>query len=344
MYDIASKTPFLGNPYIKFNADLGRIIKNSVLRKPLATTAYATALYVVASMASKWSDEDEEIKKAREARPFIPKIPMPDWMELIGIHDIPLVWQTPVGEVNAARLFSPLYLYDTGDAGFMGSMEELSRFMPFQFNTKEEGEGGFPVEPKYQDVLLGPIANLMQDKDFRGKPILDPTQNKYYEGNATGYHKFMNASNYLAHQWIPWYDKAYAITQSARGDEDYYGRRRNIGQAILNQVVKVQKMDKADVIENLSKDIEYRINKFEALEESITKEANKTDRDIAEINANPDYSEALKKSKTDARLDAGISKINEFRDRQVRINDYLNKKMGLLEGVKKSIDTESTPK
>ena len=51
---------------------------------------------------------------------------MPKFMEKVGLGDVPLVWQTKYGEVNAARLFSPMYVYDTGEEGFLGNVAEIS--------------------------------------------------------------------------------------------------------------------------------------------------------------------------------------------------------------------------
>jgi hypothetical protein len=341
MYDFASKVPFIGNPYIKFKADLGRLIKNSATQKPLTTAAYVGALYAFAAMASKFSDEEEEVRKAREARSFIPKIPMPKFMEKVGLGDVPLVWQTKYGEVNAARLFSPMYVYDTGEEGFLGNVAEISSYLPFQARKNNDESSVISVLPQFNDPLLGPIVNLMMDRDFRDKPILDPGKTKYTEGTASGVEQLMNAGNYLGNAWIPFYDKVYGVTKAIQGEEDYYGRVRNLPQALLSMVIKVQDMEKPEVIRSLEKDIKFKVSRMEYLQDEqnkkITQNGNlspSVQKDLAEIQANEKLSPEVRQKMIDEKIDAVINKYASLENRKAKVWSSILEKKELYDKIK----------
>jgi hypothetical protein len=283
-YDFVSKMPIVGNPYIKFKADLARIVKNGLTKRPLTTSAYIGALYAFAAMASKLSDEEEEVRKAREARAFIPKVPMPDFMKKIGLGDVPLVWQTKYGELNAARLFSPMYVYDTGEEGFLGNIAEVTSYLPVQLRNAEEGAKDIPVELQFNDPLLGPLAQLFfYGKNFQGKEILNPSRTIYSEGIASSTDKLLNGANYLANAWVPFYDKAYGVVQAVKGEEDYYGRVRNWKQALVSMVVKVQDMSKPEVIKSITKDIDYKVSRINDIEKEKKTILNLNDNELGSV-------------------------------------------------------------
>lgn len=325
-YDFASKMPFVGNPYIKFKADLTRIVKNGITRRPLTTAAYITGLYAIAMATSKLSDEEEEVRKAREARSFIPKIPMPDFMKKLGLGDVPLVWQTKYGEVNAARLFSPMYVYDTGEEGFMGNLAEITSYLPIQAKATEEEQKDFPFQVQFSDPLLGPLAQLaFYGTDFRGKQILDPTRTKFKEGIASPTDKLLNASNYLANAWVPFYDKGYGVVQAVKGEEDYYGRVRNWKQALVSAIIKVQDMSKPEVIKTITKDIEYKVSRIENIEKEQRNLFNQNGlgstpkKEIEKIQSNDKFSADVKKKKTDEILESSFAKYADLEERKAKI-------------------------
>jgi len=341
MYDFASKTPFIGNPYIKFKADLGRLVKNSVTQKPLTTAAYVGALYAFAAMASKLSDEEEEVRKAREARSFIPKVPMPDFMKKVGLGDVPLVWQTKYGEVNAARLFSPMYVYDTGEEGFLGNVAEISSYLPFQARKNNDESSIVSVLPQFNDPVIGPIVNILMDRDFRDKPILDPGKTKYTEGTASGVEQLMNAGNYLGNAWIPFYDKVHGVTKAIQGDEDYYGRVRTLPQALLSMFVKVQDMDKPEVIRSLDKDIRFKISRLEYLQDEqnkkITQDGNlspSVQKELMEIQSNEKLSPEVKQKKIEEKTDAVKNKYASLENRKAKVWSSIMETRGLYQQIK----------
>jgi len=338
-YDIAAKTPIIGNAYVKFAPEAARIAKNGITRRPLTTAAMIATMYIVANLSSKMADEDEEVRKIREARPFIPKIPMPNFLESIGLKDVPLTLQTKIGEVNAARLFMPMYIYDTGDNGYMGSVAEVSKYLPLQGKLNREGN----LEPMYSDPLLGPIINLARNKDFRDKPILDPSTNQFYEGKLVGdkFGKILNGTNYMLHSYVPYYNKVYALGTAIAGEKDYYGRNRGFGEAVLNNFIKVNKMDKPEVIELTKKAIEFKEKRLEALDKNISQESNKVKSDIDDIEKDKHYNPDQKERKIAYRIKLGEDNVAEYVNRQAKIMEELNK---LSTNVSKLSGTTTTPK
>jgi hypothetical protein len=297
-FDVASKTPIVGNPYVKFAGDLGIMTKNALAKRPLNTIAFYMLLQGVAQLASRLSDEDEELKEAREARSFIPKIALPKTLNEMGIKDAPLTFMAGDTELNVARFISPYYIYDVGDHGYLGTLQEASKFAPIQIT---ESESGLPV-PKIGDPVLGPIISLFMDRDFRNKPILDPTKNKFYAGDLEGnpLAKTVNAIEYLSHAWIPYYPKISAIYSGLAGEEDYYGRKRDIKNALINVVIKTQKMTRTEVMEKYENDIEYKLNAIEGIEKDMATAYNKAIKGIDEISANKDLTEDQKAKRIEA--------------------------------------------
>jgi hypothetical protein len=297
-FDVASKTPIVGNPYVKFAGDLGIMTKNALAKRPLNTIAFYMLLQGVAQLASRLSDEDEELKEAREARSFIPKIALPKTLNEMGIKDAPLTFMAGDTELNVARFISPYYIYDVGDHGYLGTLQEASKFAPIQIT---ESESGLPV-PKIGDPVLGPIISLFMDRDFRNKPILDPTKNKFYAGDLEGnpLAKTVNAIEYLSHAWIPYYPKISAIYSGLAGEEDYYGRKRDIKNALINFVIKTQKMTRTEVMEKYENDIEYKLNAIEGIEKDMATAYNKAIKGIDEISANKDLTEDQKAKRIEA--------------------------------------------
>lgn len=256
MYDFAAKTPFIGNPYIKFKADLMRIIKNGLTRRPLTTMTYVAGLRLISSMLSDASDEDEDVRKARERRSFIPKIKTP-------AGDIPMTWQVPgVGEVNFARFLSPYYVYDKGDRNDM--VNEITDWLPYQVEMASglspSSDNKIPI-PEFGDVLLGTYAQVAFDRDFRGKSVRDPKGNDFLT-QATGSEQIVNSMNYIGRSQIPMFKSTQDMMDAINGDLDYFGRERSVSQAILNNIIKVQEFGSKQAKDQLEKEIRYKVAKF----------------------------------------------------------------------------------
>jgi hypothetical protein len=328
-YDFAAKTPVFGNPYIKFKGDLLRTKLNNIKKRPLTFVATYALLNAVAMIASKASGEDEELRRAREAMPYKPKVPMPKYLEKYGIRDIPLTLQIGETEVNMARLFSPDYVYDTGDEGFLGNVEEITSYLPFQLQAKEEGEAGIPVYPRMNDILIAPIVQLWNDRDFRNKPIMEKTGTKYREGREGSMDKLFAASNFLGNAYIPFYGKGHSLYSAALGTEDMYDRKRSIGQSLLNMAVKVKQMDRPEVVRAYTRDIDYLLGRADNIEKEITSQLNKSERDLEQAISDGD------EVKQEKIVSQTIGKIADLEDRKAKTYEKAINKYGTYQSIAK---------
>lgn len=216
-YDMAAKTPLIGNAFVRFAGDATRIMKNALVDHPLRTLSVVGMYGALNEIMSNVSGETDEDKKTREGRFGAPKIPF---------TDISLTTQTPWGEVNVAR-FMPFYqLNDIGGS--------INKFMPVAQN---------PLRPQgWQDPLLGQVGQVIKDKDFRGKSIQDPDNtvdekgNKRYEEELPQDQKNKNVARFLASQNIPLGREADSIISAVKGEEDIYGKKRSLPQAALRAI------------------------------------------------------------------------------------------------------------
>jgi hypothetical protein len=263
-YDMAAKTPLIGNAFVRFAADSVRIAKNAALDHPLRTlgtiaawSGFVNGMSVVSgeselqgdNMASKafnlvTGKSKSDAQKEREGRFGSPKLPF---------SDISTAVQTPFGEVNVAR-FMPWYqLNDIPGAN------PITRVLPFSQSPVNIEDGKLSVNPQaMNDPLLGQIVQLGMDKDFRGKSIRDPenTDNRFSRDPLSKEEQAKNALRFLfnnnapvgreidqfasaygaeskkrtdaGESALPLGDKAYDLT----GGKDMYGKERNIWQAL----------------------------------------------------------------------------------------------------------------
>jgi hypothetical protein len=242
MWDVFSKLPVFGKTYVKFQADLMRILKNAITRRPLTTAGYLMALKALTLAASKyWSDEDDIERKIREGRSFIPKIPNP-----LGGEDIALVMQTPYGEFNIARYASPFYMYDMGD--MENASEFLWKFAPVEVvevPSYEKGTSSYSL--KTGDVFLGPYYEaFIADKDFRKKSIQDPKATRWTATGATPEEKTWNALNYIARSQVPLFKLSQDTYMSATTGKDFYGRNKSVMDNFISQFIKVEQIKEGD--------------------------------------------------------------------------------------------------
>lgn len=259
IWDLAAKIPFVGPPFVKFQADLQRIVKNAALKRPLSAAAFIGTLKLIGTMGSKWSNESETEKEIREERLFIPKIKLP---EMIG-GDVPLVFQTPYGEVNLARYISPLYAYDTGDKEH--PIENWSKWLPYQIKVRgaaEKGTSSIALDPK--DVLLGPwYSAFVIDRDFRGLSIQDPQATRFLPSGVTDEERMTNAINYIARSQVPMFESVQDLYLSTKYGTDFYGRRKDWKKVLISKLVKVQDFKGTDYEKTIVKEItsiEYKVN------------------------------------------------------------------------------------
>lgn len=228
IWDVASKTPLIGPVYVKFQADLQRLIKNRITRSPLSTLQYLGYMTLMGAAASKFSGEDDEERELRTTREFIPKLNTP-------FGSIPLVIKMGGYEVNVARYTSPFYIYDLGDAET--NLEFFTNFLPYQVQEPEKGG----ILPVFGDVLIGPwIEAFVVDVDFRGKSIADPGASKNKPSGRTTEEKLWNQMNYVMRSQVPFWKSAndiYLINETGR---DLYGRKRDWSKALLSSIIRIE--------------------------------------------------------------------------------------------------------
>ncbi len=265
-WDVASKLPVFGNPFQKFSADLMRITGNAVTKKPLSTSLYLAGLYYMPNMilsAIGWDEEETELEKdLRENRPFIPKMDL-------GAVNIPLVYKTKYGELNLARYITPYFYFDNGEDGALSSMAE--RFMPVKtVATQGYGKGNERNVLFGQDPILGTLYNaLILDTDFRGKSISDPEASRYRASGITDGEKWKNIFANAARTWVPNGGLIHDTYLNAKYGEDYYGRTRNMAQALINFAVKIQRFEEGDYKKTAEKQLFSLANELKGSAETI---------------------------------------------------------------------------
>ena len=263
-YDLWAKTPIFGKAFIKFQGDLMRIIKNAAVNRPLHLITFLGTLYGIAQLSSKLSGETPENKKARETRFGAPTIP--------GLN-IPLTWQTPWGEINVARYISPFYANNAGgDNTPLGIAGKVLPGVPDLNFTKG---GGLDIQKTIAksagDPLLGPLTQLGVNADFRGKPILDPNENKYQPSTLTPGEKTLNGATWLARAYTPPVPNSLINIGSAiQGKPDQYGSVRSVPQAIARAAgIKVQTYGPEQVKQQQQKDLEFQNSANKSVQKQI---------------------------------------------------------------------------
>src|ERR1035437_4546673 len=92
-WDVTSKIPLIGPTFVKFQADLQRILVNNLLTTPLTTIGTLMAVKMLGNLSSALSGETEEEQKIRENRKGVPSIPF---------INLPLSFKIGKSEVNVA--------------------------------------------------------------------------------------------------------------------------------------------------------------------------------------------------------------------------------------------------
>lgn len=244
-YDLAAKTPVIGNAFVRFAADSVRIAKNAAIDHPLRTMSTLAVWSALTNGMSVLSGESElkgdnaaeqafnlvtgksksENQKEREGRFGAPKIPL---------TDISTTIMTPWGaEVNVAR-FMPWYqLNDIQDTA-------AAKFLPLQNSPIRRGEeGGFELNPKgANDPLLGQVVQLGMDEDFRGKSISDPenTGDKFKLDPLSDEQKRNNLLRFLFAGNAPLGKEIDQTVAAYQGREDIYGKERTPAMAWLRNI------------------------------------------------------------------------------------------------------------
>lgn len=273
-YDVFSQVPVFGNMFGRWGGDLFRIVKSGVTRRPMQLVAFGATLQLLAYLASSLSGETDEEKKIREQRVGAPKIPMPDFLG----GDIPLTWKIGKDELNIARFISPLYLYSTPDQDDV--YELFQKFSPVPVNLPERtsnpgGRWAAILGSNVRDPVLAPLAQLIFNSDFKGAPIIDPSESIYKQSQLTSQEKIVNAMRFLGRGYVPYGSYADDIVRAMMGQQDYYGRDRSVVQIMTRflgyntQQFGSERYKK--VIENEFRQIQLRHDKNMAVIKDIRK-------------------------------------------------------------------------
>ena len=254
-WDFTSKIPLIGPTFAKFQADLQRILVNNITTTPLTLIGTLMLIKMGGILASTLSGETEEERKVREGRKGVAKIPL---------VNIPLSFKVGKSEVNVARYLSPLYNYNYADAGTQ--LSEVSKFLPIQLSKVNRPILGETSNlPAFADATWGWIGSVAFDRDYRGISIQNPNASAYHNANITTDERILNVMTYIARSQVPFFKGAQDMYDGIRGNLDYYGRKRDWKQTILNNVIKIQEFDKPELKVYVERNIDYLTNRYTAL-------------------------------------------------------------------------------
>lgn len=215
-YDTWAKTPLVGSPFIKFQGDLMRIVKNTAVNNPLGLVAFLGTLQAVSYLSSKISGETPEDYKTRTERFAAPMIP--------GLN-IPLTWQTPIGEINVARYISPFYANN--------QTTDLSKMIPFVPNIDTSKDVATNIALNTNDPLLAPVVQTLVNRDFRGKPISDPNETKWSKSTLTPSEQNVNKAKFIGRAYLPPpANSVLDVGAAVQGKPNMYGSMQTPGQAL----------------------------------------------------------------------------------------------------------------
>ena len=256
-YDLWAKTPIIGEPFIKFQGDLIRIIKNAAINRPLHLIIFLATLKGIAYLFSKLSGESEQDRITREQRYAAPYIP--------GLN-IPLTWQTPWGEINVARYVSPTFA-NRDTSTLMGKM------FPFTPEMSKYGEDNAAfIAQNISDPLVAPlIQGLVLNRDFRGKPIADVNETKYKPSTLTPEEKLANTATFIARGYTPPpINSAIDVVRAFQGKPNMYGAKQTPAQAMARLFgVKIQKFGPEEAQQQREKDLEFSAQHNEFIDKQI---------------------------------------------------------------------------
>jgi len=79
----------------------------------------------------------------------------------------------------------------------------------------------------------------------------------------------MNTLNYVGRSQIPFYRSAQDLYDGITGNLDYYGRKRDLKQAILNNIIKIQEFGDPELQRYMENNIDYLTHRFASLSEKM---------------------------------------------------------------------------
>jgi acyl-CoA synthetase (NDP forming) len=179
------------------------------------------------------------------------------------------------------------------------------------------------------DPLLSPYMQLLFDKDFRGKPILDPEATKYRTGNADREEKAMNALLYIARQQIPFFKNGDDMIRAYNEEPDYYKRNKDLKQALLNNVIKIQEFNTPEAKAELEKEIQFKLDEMDRLSVAYKNVASLMETNIAGIKDRK-ISKKNEEDQIRTQYVRAQNKVAELLERQAEIKQELLEPRELL--------------
>jgi hypothetical protein len=278
LYDFASKTPLFGQPFIKFQGDLIRIIKNGLLTRPLHTMMFLGALSGIGTLASKWSGETDDERARRESRFGTNQIP--------GLN-IPLNWQTPFGEIDIARYIAPFYTTQLKQNEVQLTLGKLLPFFPeVAYNENGEVDRAKTWALNSNDPFLSTLSQYLTDYDFRGIKISDPKASPFFGSDLPQEEQDANKMSFLIRGYLPpQINSLIDVYNAAKDAPDRYGRELTLPQSLLRAAgIKVQDATPEVVNKQLEKSMYFdsrneAFKKLNSFEKSAVKAIPKQDPD-----------------------------------------------------------------
>jgi len=242
-YDVAAKTPIIGKPFIKFQGDLIRIIKNGAINNPLGLITFLGTLKGISYLFSKMSGESDEDRETRENRFAAP---------MISGLNIPLTWQTPIGEINVARYISPFYANNE-------TTNIASNMLPFVPNIEANKDLASNVAMNVNDPLLSPFVQAGLNRDFRGERIADPNETKWQQSTLTPSEQLGNKAKFVGRAYLPPpVNSLIDVGAAVQGKPNMYGTPQTVGQAVARLGgVKISQYGPEEVQALREKDAKY---------------------------------------------------------------------------------------
>jgi hypothetical protein len=222
IWDLSAKFPVIGSAFIKFQADLQRIMYNK-LKSPISALTFGLGLRAI---VKGLSDDTEEEWEIRSKMRFTPKI-----------FGMPLEVKVGKTTIDLSRFLTPYYGFDTGESGSW--VDVVMENLPFTTEKMTDDSGRETSSSLFSrgDPLAGPLIDaLLLNRDFRGKTI-----NKEETGVDTG-EMMLNSANFLARQYVPTYHIANDLYTTTERREDFYGRIRDPKDVLASLFIRVKEL------------------------------------------------------------------------------------------------------
>jgi hypothetical protein len=282
VWDFASKTPIVGNAFVKFTPEMLRMLKNGATRRPLHTMALIGMLYAMPKLIGKYFGNDDDEIEAAGRQKGIPKIMIP-YTDL----SIPLSWRVGDKRVNIARYMMPMYQYDIGGENKVAT-DFANKFIPYGIKTTEEGG----IEPSVSDPFVAPVISVIRNKDFRDKQIAEETDNAF--------DKTLKRLRYIGRGYGGWYagmvDDIFSTTLTG---EDFYGRRKTATDIALNTLIKIETFDDARLKEGIEREFDGYGRATNSLYSAYTKKRKALQSDLEQVQSDSKMDASRKKELTE---------------------------------------------